>query len=53
MDRNQLKSYIQGPIATVPTAFDRDYEIDHGRMYELAQGWVDQPLYRQQTVKQA
>jgi len=36
MNRNELKSYIQGPIATVPTAFDSDYEIDHGRMHELA-----------------
>ena len=50
MDRNELKSYIQGPIATVPTAFDSDYEIDHGRMYELAQGWVEQGLIKGKAV---
>ena len=50
MDRNELKSYIQGPIATVPTAFDSDNEIDHGRMYELAQGWVEQGLIKGKAV---
>ena len=39
MDRKELERIIVGPIATVPTPFDDDYEVDYGRMSELTKGW--------------
>jgi len=50
MDQEQLKSYIQGPIATVPTPFDKDFEVDYGRMHELSEWWVDQGLVKGKAV---
>ena len=44
MNRDELKQLIQGPVATVPTPFDKDFEVDYGRMYALTQGWVEQGL---------
>lgn len=50
MDRSELQKVIVGPIATVPTPFDKDFEIDHGRMYELTQGWVANGLVKGKSV---
>ena len=50
MNREELKQLIQGPIATVPTAFDDDFEVDYGRMYELTQGWVEKGLVKGKAV---
>jgi 4-hydroxy-tetrahydrodipicolinate synthase len=44
MHRAQLKQLIQGPIATVPTAFDERFELDLGRMADLTRWWVDEGL---------
>ncbi len=44
MERAQLKRLIQGPIATVPTAFDKRLQLDLGRMAELSRWWVDNGL---------
>ena len=41
MNREELRKLIQGPIATVPTPFDDDFEIDYGKMAELTQWWVE------------
>ena len=40
MDREYLKNAIQGPIATVPTPFDDDFNIDYGVMADLTKWWV-------------
>ena len=50
MNRDELKRLIQGPIATVPTAFDSDFEVDIGRMYELTQRWVEGGLVKGKAV---
>ncbi len=50
MDRAELKQLIVGPIATVPTPFDNDFEVDYGRMYELTQRWVQQGLVKGKAV---
>ncbi len=50
MNREELKQLIQGPIATVPTAFDDDFEVDYGRMFELTQGWVENGLVKGKAV---
>lgn len=41
MNREELKYYIKGPIATLPTAMDDEYYIDLGRMVELTEWWVE------------
>ena len=50
MNRTELKQLIMGPIATVPTPFDDDFEVDYGRMYELTQRWVEQGLVKGRAV---
>jgi 4-hydroxy-tetrahydrodipicolinate synthase len=43
-------SVFRGPIATVPTAFDQDYELDLGRMAELTKWWVANGLVAGRSV---
>ncbi|MBM3934931.1 MAG: dihydrodipicolinate synthase family protein [SAR202 cluster bacterium] len=50
MDRNELRRLIRGPIATVPTAFDKDFEVDLGRMAELTRWWVANGLVKGRTA---
>lgn len=50
MNRNELKELIQGPIATVPTAFDADYQLDLDTMTELTSWWVESGLVKGTTV---
>ena len=50
MTRDELKSFIRGPIATVPTPFDDDFEVDHGLMAAATQYWVDQGLVTGRAV---
>lgn len=50
VDREEIKSLIVGPVATVPTPFDSDFEVDYGRMYELTQRWVDGGLVKGRAV---
>ena len=50
MRREELKQLIQGPIATVATAFDKDFEVDYGRMHDLTQRWVDEGLVKGKAV---
>jgi len=44
MTREELKGLIVGPIATVPTPFDDDFEVDFGRMAEATRFWVESGL---------
>ena len=50
MRREELKELMLGPIATVPTPFDDDFEVDYGRMYELTQRWVENGLVKGKAV---
>ena len=50
MNREDLKKLIVGPIATVPTPFDDDFQVDFGRMYELTQWWVENGLVKGKAV---
>ena len=50
MNREDLREQIVGPIATVPTPFDDDHEVDLGRMHELTQTWVDEGIVRGKGV---
>ena len=50
MNREELRELIQGPIATVPTPFDDDFEVDFGRMHQLTQQWVDEGLVKGKAV---
>jgi 4-hydroxy-tetrahydrodipicolinate synthase len=44
MNRDHLRRLIQGPIATLPTAFDAAYALDTATMAELTEWWVQQGL---------
>tara|TARA_B100000959_G_C14908369_1_gene594031 strand:- start:90 stop:1022 length:933 start_codon:yes stop_codon:yes gene_type:complete len=50
MNREDIRKLIVGPIATVPTPMDDDFEIDHGRMAELTKWWVDNGLVKGKSV---
>ena len=50
MNRDELQELIVGPIATVPTPFDADFEVDHGRMAELTKWWVANGLVKGKSV---
>ena len=40
LDREQLKQYIQGTPATIPTAFDNRFNLDNIKMKEMTEWWV-------------
>lgn len=44
MDRATLLGITRGPIATLPTPFDRDYRLDLPTMAERTAWWIDQGL---------
>ena len=50
MNREEIKKLIVGPMATVPTPFDDDFEVDHGRMFELTKWWVANGLVKGKSV---
>ena len=50
MNRNELKTLIVGPIATVPTPFDEDFHVDLGRMAEMTRWWVESGLVKGRAV---
>ena len=50
MKRDDLKQLIQGVIFGAPTPFDDDFRVDHGRMAELTQWWVEKGAVTGKTV---
>lgn len=50
MEREELKRLIQGPIATLPTPMDDDYQIDFGKMADLTEWWVENGLISGKAV---
>ncbi len=49
-----MRKLIVGAIATVPTAFDDNFEIDHGLMAAATEGWIEAGLVNgQSTLKVA
>ena len=48
MNLDEIKSLIIGPMATVGTPFDDEFEVDYGKFYNLTQWWVDQGLVKGQ-----
>ena len=44
MNRDEIKRLMVGPIATVPTPFDDEFEVDYGRMAAATQFWVENGL---------
>ena len=50
MKREEIKELIVGPIATVPTPFDDDFEVDHGRMSEMTEWWVANGIVKGKSV---
>ncbi|MBM3935082.1 MAG: dihydrodipicolinate synthase family protein [SAR202 cluster bacterium] len=50
MDRAELRKQIVGPVAPVATPFDEDYEVDYGKMHDLAQWWVESGIVKGRGV---
>ena len=50
MNRKELRELMVGPIATVATPFDDDFEVDYGRMAELTKWWVANGLVKGKSV---
>ena len=50
MDREEIKQLIVGPMATVPTPFDDDFEVDYAKMRDLTQWWVENGLVKGKAV---
>ena len=50
MNRPELRKYIRGPVATIPTAFDVNFNVDYGRMHELTQWWVKEGIVKGKSV---
>ena len=50
MDREEIKKLVVGPIATVPTPFDDDFEVDYSTMADLTQWWVENGLVKGRAV---
>ena len=50
MNIEKIKKLIVGPIATVPTPFDDEFEIDYGKMHDFTQTWVDEGLVKGRGV---
>jgi 4-hydroxy-tetrahydrodipicolinate synthase len=48
--RAELRKLLVGPIATVPTPFDDDFELDYGRMAAATQHWVENGLVAGKAV---
>ena len=50
MNPEEVKKLIVGPIATVPTPFDDDFEVDYENMAELTRWWVEGGLVKGKAV---
>ena len=50
MTREELKRLLVGPVATVPTPFDDDFEVDYGRMAAETRYWVESGLVAGQAI---
>ena len=50
MKREEIKKLLVGPIATVPTPFDDDFEVDYRKMGDLTQWWVESGLVKGKSV---
>ena len=50
MSRDELQRLIQGPVATLPTPFDKDFQVDHGQMAALTEFLVESGLVTGRAV---
>jgi 4-hydroxy-tetrahydrodipicolinate synthase len=50
MTRKQMRELIVGPIATVPTAFNDEYQIDYGLMAVATEHWIEAGLVNGRSV---
>jgi len=50
MNREELKDLMRGIIVATPTPFDDNFEIDHGKMANLTDWWVDSGLVEGKAV---
>ena len=52
-DRKKVQTEIVGAIATIPTAFTKNYKVDYQQMYDATQVWIDSGLVAGKSVIKA
>lgn len=50
MNLDEIKQLVIGPIATVGTPFDDEFEVDYGKFARLTEWWVGQGLVKGRAV---
>ena len=50
MKRDELRKLTVGPIATVPTPFGNEYQVDYDRMAEATERWIGSGLLTGRSV---
>ncbi|MCX8214914.1 MAG: hypothetical protein OTJ97_10495, partial [SAR202 cluster bacterium] len=50
MKRDELRELIVGAVATVPTPFDDDFNVDNGCIAEATERWIDQGLVNGKAI---
>ena len=50
MDREELRRLMCGAIATVPTPFDDEFEVDYRRMQDATERWIEGGLVEGKAV---
>lgn len=50
MNLDAIKQLLIGPIATVGTPFDDEFEVDYGKFARLTEWWVEQGLVKGRAV---
>ena len=52
-DRNKVQEQVGGAIATIPTAFTKNYKVDYQQMYDATQVWIESGLVAGKSVIKA
>tara|TARA_B100001013_G_scaffold289533_1_gene189339 strand:+ start:201 stop:1136 length:936 start_codon:yes stop_codon:yes gene_type:complete len=52
-DRKKVQEQVVGAIATIPTAFTKNYKVDYQQMYDATQVWIESGLVAGKSVIKA
>ena len=52
-DRKKVQQHVVGAIATIPTAFTKNYKVDYQQMYDATQVWIESGLVAGKSVIKA
>ena len=52
-NRKKVQQHVVGAIATIPTAFTKNYKVDYQQMYDATQVWIESGLVAGKSVIKA